>query len=239
MMAIRFLSVLALALVLSTGAFAASDAKASAKDAPHHETTVPEEATSSDDVAGPAAATDEAQAPHEAAEEHGEGGLPQLNFGTYPSQIFWLLVMFAVLFTVFSKKTLPTIGAVIAAREDKIKGDLATAEYLRNKAEEIQLAYEQNLERARAAAVQAVQDVESASKKRAEEQVNDFRKKSETELSAAERRMNDVRVKAMDGMTSVAAEVASAAAEKITGIGADVQNAKTIVESLASKAKAA
>lgn len=236
MMAIRFISVLALALVLTTGAFAASDSKAAAKS---HETTVPEKATSPDDVAGPAAATNEAEAPHEATADHGEGGLPQLNFGTYPSQIFWLLVMFVVLYVTFSKVTLPTIGKVIANREEKIKGDLATAEYLRNKAAEIQQAYEQNLEQARAAAVQAVQDVEAASKKKAEDQVAAFRKKSESEVGNAESRMNDVRAKAMDGMTSVAAEVASAAAEKITGIGADMQNAKAIVESLATKAKAA
>jgi F-type H+-transporting ATPase subunit b len=238
MKALRFIFVLALSLVVvSTGAMAASDAKVRASEA--LSTTTPEEATSPDDVAGPAAATNEAQAPHEAAEEQGGGGLPQLNFNTYPSQAFWLLVMFVVLYTVFSKKTLPSIGSAITAREDKIKGDLVTAEYLRNKAAEIQEAYEQNLERARAAAVQAVQDVEAAAKKKAEDQVQAFRKNSETELKNAESRLNDVRANAMEGMTSVAAEVASAAAEKITGVGADVQNAKAIVESLATKAKAA
>jgi hypothetical protein len=43
----------------------------------------------------------------------------------------------------------------------------------------------------------------------------------------------------MGEMTAVAAEVASLAAEKITGVSADVQKAKAIVDSIAGKAKAA
>jgi len=235
-MGLRVFSLLfALALAFApVMAYAVTDAKASP-----HQTTTPESATSTDDPAGPAAATNEADAPHAAAEEHGEGGLPQLNFGTYPSQIFWLLVMFAVLYTVFAKSTLPMIGAVVHGRENMIKGNLEAAQRLKDEAQAIQTAYEKNLDAAKAQAVQAVQDVENAAKKKASDQIDVFRKRAETEMGNAEERVLKVKDKAMGDMAHVAAEVASIAAEKITGINTDVQKAKAIVDSIAGKAKAA
>ncbi len=236
----RFLPVAVLALVLvfsPVQSFAAADAKAVAGDITP--TTTPEEATAPADVAGPAAATNEAEAPHEAAADHGEGGLPQLNIGTYPSQIFWLLVMFTVLYTAFSKSVLPAIGSVVHGRENLIKDNLDTAQNLRDQAQAIQAAYEKNLDAAKASAVQAVQDVENAAKKKANDQIDVFRKKSEGEIRSAEDRVLVVKDKAMGDMSHVAAEVASIAAEKITGINTDVQKARAIVDTIAGKAKAA
>ncbi len=239
----RFIPVLALALALALSpaqGFAAADAKASSEEVVSASaTTVPEEATSPNDVAGPAAATDEAEDPVHASEEHGEGGLPQLNISTYPSQIFWLLVSFAVLYIAFSKNILPTIGGVVDARDGMIKGNLNEAERMRNQAEDVRLSYEKNLEMARANAIKAVQDVEIAAKKKATEQAESFRKKADEGVKDAEARVNAQKDIAMGDMKNVAAEVASIAAEKITGVGADIQKAKAIVDSIADKAKAA
>jgi len=236
----RFLRFIVLALMLAflpVSVYAAADSKAVAGDI--QPTTTPEEGTAPHDVAGPAAATNEADAPHEAAAEHGEGGLPQLNIGTYPSQIFWLLVMFAVLYTAFSKSILPSIGSVVHGRENHIKGNLDAAQAMRDQAQAIQSAYEKNIEAAKAGAVAAVQDVENAAKKKANDQLEAFRKKSESEIQSAEDRVLVVKDIAMGDMSHVAAEVASIAAEKITGINTDVQKAKAIVDSIAGKAKAA
>ena len=243
MMTLRFfIPVLAVAFTLAFApvqVMAAADPKASAEEAAHQQTTVPESATSPSDVGGPAYDTPEAENPVQAAEEHGQGGLPQLNIGTYPSQIFWLLVMFAVLYITFSKKILPTIGGVVEGRDSLIKGNLDTAQALKDQAAGIQAAYEKNLEQARANAVQAVQDVENAAKKKAGDQIDSFRRKSEGEVKSAEERVLQTKDKAMGEMSHVAAEVASIAAEKITGIGTDMQKAKAIVDSFAVKAKAA
>lgn len=189
--------------------------------------------------AGPAFVTPEAENPIEAAEDHGGGGLPQLNVHTYPSQIFWLMVMFVGLYVAFSRAVLPMIGGVVHGRESMIKGNLEEAQKLKEQAEAIQIAYEKNLEAARAKAVQAVQDVEAASKKKASDQIDSFRQKSDKEIGAAEDRVQGAKNKAMGDMTAVAAEVASIAAEKITGIGTDRQKAQAIVETIAGKAKAA
>ena len=231
----RFLAAIILALtlaILPVMSYAAADPKAAAEDMPVTE----HEETSTEENADPEAGDAEHAAP---AEEHAQGGLPQLNVGTFPSQIFWLMVMFVVLYTAFSKSVLPAIGSVVHGRENMIKGNLDAAQNLRDQAQAIQVAYEKNLENAKAKAVQAIQDVEDAAKKKANEYIDAFRKKSEGEIKSAEDRVLVVKGKAMGEMSHVAAEVASIAAEKITGVNTDVQKAKAIVDTIASKAKAA
>lgn len=241
----HFLSVLALAFVLAFSpvqAFAAADAKAPAGDAELVLATASEEAASSNDDA----VESDGDAAHEADEaahadvEHAEaGGLPQLNVGTYPSQIFWLVLSFAILYTAFSKKVLPGIGSVVESRDAMIKGNLAAAESLRAQAEDVRVSYEKNLEAARANAIKAIQDVELAAKQKATDQAETFRKKTDESIKDAETRVGAQKDKALGDMKQVAAEVASIAAEKITGINMDVQKAKAIVDSIADKAKAA
>jgi len=54
-----------------------------------------------------------------ATEAHGEAGkavgMPQLDFSTWPNQIFWLLVTLVVIYFVLSKIALPRIGADLGA----------------------------------------------------------------------------------------------------------------------------
>lgn len=226
---VRFLSILLLMLALSPTSWAAADSKASPEEAVHQ--VAPE--------AGMEGVAQPAQEHGTAAAEHESGGLPQLNVSTYPSQIFWLLVMFFVLYNVFSKSILPTIGNVVNARDEMVKGNLGEAENLKQQAEAIQAAYEKRLEQSRADAMKAVQDVESAAKKKMADQMDALRKKADLETKAAEERVLVVKDKAMGEMAHVAAEVASIAAEKITGIGTDMQKARAIVDTIAGKAKAA
>ncbi len=181
-----------------------------------------------------------AEAGHEGDAAHGEsGGLPQLKVETYASQIFWLAVMFVVLYTTFSFKILPSIGSVVHGREGFIKGNLDEAQALKDQAQAIQASYEKTLEQARAKAIAAVQEVEASAKKKASDQLDVFRSKADGEMKSAEERVEGAKSKVMGDMHHIAAEVASDAAQKITGVSTDMQNAKAIVESIAAKKKAA
>ncbi len=230
----RLISAYTLTLLLTIApvvSYAAADPKASPEQAVV--VTAPSAGETGEAVA------DEMLAQEHEAEEHAEAGLPQLNIDTYPSQVFWLLVMFTVLYVAFSKSILPSIGSVVEGRDSLIKGNLDEAQELKDQAQAIQDSYEKNLDAARARAVSAIQEVEAAAKKKANDQIDIFRKRAENEMTQAEVRVVAARERAMGDMANVAAEVASVAAEKITGIGTDVQNARAIVDSIAGKAKAA
>jgi F-type H+-transporting ATPase subunit b len=45
-------------------------------------------------------------------------GMPQLDFATFPNQIFWLVVALVVLYLILSRMALPRIGSVMAERRD-------------------------------------------------------------------------------------------------------------------------
>lgn len=238
---VSFLTVLFVLAFLPAQTHAAADSKASLEEA------IAPAAGDAAPAAGAAVSGETHEGAADAAghdvavDSHGEesGGLPQLDIATYPGQIFWLLVSFAVLYVAFSKRVLPSIGGVVDARDSMIKGNLDSAQSLKDQAEAIKTAYEKNLDTARAEAVKAVQDVEAAAKKKAADQADSFRRGADEKMKSAEARVNTASAKAMDDMSHVAAEVASLAAEKITGIGTDMQKAKAIVDSIAGKAKAA
>jgi F-type H+-transporting ATPase subunit b len=100
-----------------------------------------------------------------AAAGHGGGhvqGMPQLFFGTYPNQIFWLIVTLVVLWWVLSRIALPRIGAVLAERAGTITNDIAAAEELSLKVKDAEAAYAKALVDARAEANRIVGETRAA-----------------------------------------------------------------------------
>ncbi len=79
-------------------------------------------------------------------------GMPQLDFSTFPNQIFWLVVTLVVIYLILSRVALPRIADILAERQGKITHDLAAAEDLKLKAVEAEQAYEKALAEARAEA---------------------------------------------------------------------------------------
>ncbi|MBN8521419.1 MAG: hypothetical protein J0L77_05925 [Alphaproteobacteria bacterium] len=173
------------------------------------------------------------------AEQAGGGGLPQFDPTWFASQAFWLLVFFAFLYVFFARKTLPEIGGVIGDRQAKIKSDLDQAEQLSKSAVSIRQTYETGLDQARAKAAKAITDVEASMSKRLASQSEQFRVRAEKQTRDAEAMISSAKQKALGDMSGIAAEVASEAVKKIIGVGADVSQAKAIVQSLSDKAKAA
>ena len=88
---------------------------------------------------------------HEAAGHAAEAsGMPQLDFATFPNQIFWLLVTLVVIYLVLSRVVLPRVGSVLSERQGTITNDLAAAEELKQKAVEAEAVYNKALIDARA-----------------------------------------------------------------------------------------
>lgn len=179
-------------------------------------------------------------AAHGAADAaHGSGGLPQFDPSDFASQIFWLAIAFGLMYLIFSKKTLPTISGVIENRREQIKSDRDTAESMKNEAESVLLAYEKGLEAARGEAARMNAAAVEEGKKQAEIALKAFQDKVEQKMAALESSIAGGKQQAMDEMNTIAAEIASAAAEKIVGISTDLNQAKNVVQSINKLSKAA
>lgn len=155
-------------------------------------------------------ATETAGDLHGAAEPHGSAGLPQLDFDTWPSQIFWLAVALVVLFQLMTKIALPRISGVIEERADKIADDLDRAEDFRRKAQEAQASYDRALAEARARA----QGIAAETRAGIQAEVALEMARADEEISAraaeSERRIREIRDSAMAAVEEVATETAGA-----------------------------
>ncbi len=88
-----------------------------------------------------------------ASETSGEtAGMPQLDFSTFPNQIFWLVLSLVVVYFIVSKVILPRIGGVLEERHSVISDYISQAADFKKQAEEAEADYEAALAQARAEA---------------------------------------------------------------------------------------
>ncbi|RYI11981.1 MAG: F0F1 ATP synthase subunit B' [Acetobacteraceae bacterium] len=155
-------------------------------------------------------------------------GMPQLDFSTWPNQIFWLLVTLVVIYLVLSKVALPRIGAVLADRKSTITNDLAAAEELKAKAVSAEKAYNDALASARTEAAKIVAQAKAEIQKdldaaTAQADVQIAAKAAESEKSIAE-----IRDGAAQAVSEVARDVAADLVAAL-GQGADAQTVTAAV----------
>ena len=159
----------------------------------------------------------------------GSGGLPQLNFDTFPTQIFWLVVGIVVLFWLMSKVALPRIASVLEERADAIASDLDQAEEYKRKAEEAEAADEQALADARAKA----QEIAAETRAEIQKDVDAAMAKADAEIAAraaeGEKRIAEIRDGAMASVEEVASDTAQAVLEAVMPDMADAKAVKAAV----------
>src|ERR1700751_2168750 len=85
--------------------------------------------------------------------DHGNhGAFPPFESSPFASQLVSLAIAFVLLYVIVSRIPLPRVGAVIDARQNKIEGDLAEAQKLKDESEAALKAYEADLATARSKA---------------------------------------------------------------------------------------
>jgi F-type H+-transporting ATPase subunit b len=142
-------------------------------------------------------------------------GMPQLDFSTWPNQIFWLAVSLIAIYMILSRVALPRIGAVLAERRGTIINDLAGAEELKAKAVQAEKAYNDALTTARAEAgkivAKARAEIEAdlaAATARADAEIGE-------RTAASEARIAEIRAGAVESVTAVARDTAAAIVEAL------------------------
>ena len=164
-----------------------------------------------------------------------EPGLPQLDIATWPSQLFWLVVLFGAGYLVMAKIVTPRIGAVLEERRQTLDGDLEKARAASADAAKIRADYESDLEKARIeaaefakrAALEANMKVEAADAKIA--------KKLAEKVGAAEAKLAEAKTSAMASLNDVAAEAGMAAVASLAGIKVSSAQASKTASSIATK----
>jgi len=166
---------------------------------------------------------------------HG-AGLPQLNPETYPSQIFWLVVIFMGFYAFLSSKVLPELSTTLEHRRERIDEDLDTAASLKDEAEKVHSAFDEILEEARQQSINRFSDAEKQIKDKTAAAVDRLNEKSSQKIADAENQAEGAKAEAMSEMKAIAADIAAATAEKIVGLSPNRKQAMNVVDKLGKKA---
>lgn len=162
-----------------------------------------------------------ADAAHAAAGAAGHAasapGMPQLDISTFGNQIFWLLVVLAVIYWALSRVALPRIGGVISDRQGAITGDLMAAEEFKQKAKEAEAAYDKALADARSEANKII----AANKAEIRKELDAAIAHADAEIAAraveSEKRIGEIRISAVEDARNVARDVTEALVQSFGG----------------------
>jgi F-type H+-transporting ATPase subunit b len=163
--------------------------------------------------------------------EAASGGMPQLDFTTFPSQIFWLIVALVALYYIVSKVALPKIVGGIEERHDAIEDDLDRAAEFKRRAQEAEKAYDAALAAARAKGQAIAAEARAAMQKDVDAAVA----KADAEIAArtaeSEKRIAEIRDSAMASVEAVAKDTALALVQAIAPEAAKADAVNAAVQS--------
>ena len=145
------------------------------------------------------------------------GGMPQLDFATFPNQIFWLAVTLVVIYLVLSRVALPRIAGILAERRGTITGDLAAAEELKQKAVAAEKSYQAALVQARAEGARII----AAAKADIQQGLDAAIAKADAQIAAkateSEGRISEIKAGAVAAVAEVARDTAGALVQALGG----------------------
>lgn len=169
----------------------------------------------------------------EAGAEAGGAGMPQLDFSTFPNQIFWLLVTLVVIYLILSRVALPRIGAVLAERQGTITNDIAAAEELKLRAQEAEAAYDKALVDARAEANKIVADAKADIQAELDAEMQKADAEIAAQTAESEKAIAEIQAGATDAVKAVAKDTAK---EIVAAMGGKA-DAKTITAAINARMK--
>ena len=162
-----------------------------------------------------------------------EPGMPQLDFATFPNQMFWLVITLIAIYLVLTRMALPRIASILAERQGTITNDIAAADDLKKKAQQAEDAYNQALADARNEAHRIVGEA----KAEIQADLNKAIAKADAEIAAksaeSEKAIAEIRAGALDSVKDVAKD---AAKEIVSALGGKA-DARTVSSAVTARMK--
>ena len=161
------------------------------------------------------------------AEKH---EFPPFQKDTFASQLVSLLIAFVALYLIVSRIVLPRVGGVIDARANKIEGDLADAQKLKDQSDAALKSYESELAAARSRAQAISAETRDKLNAASEAERKSLEEKLSVKLADAEKTIASTREAAMSNVRGIAADAASAIVQRLTGVQPDGASVNSAVD---------
>ena len=162
-----------------------------------------------------------------------EPGLPQLKVDTWPSQLFWLAVVFGIGYIFMARVVTPRIGSVLEERRTRLDDDLTRAREASAEAAQTRTEYEASLDEARSDAAEFARKAAADAQAKGDAAEAKAGKRMATKIGKAETKLAADRAEAEGNITAIAAEAAIDTAAQIAGVKATKAQAEKAVKAVA------
>ena len=143
-------------------------------------------------------------------------GMPQLDFSTFPNQIFWLVIFCVILFAIVKLFIIPRMEDIFANRRKIIDGNVAKAEEIRLRVGEIEKQIDEELRKAKA----QCDDIMSTSGNNIKEQMSialeDSKIATSQLIEEAEERLKTLRDGSENAIEKISEELATEIINKLS-----------------------
>jgi F-type H+-transporting ATPase subunit b len=167
---------------------------------------------------------------HTAADGGHKAPFPPFQKDTFASQLVSLLIAFVALYLIVSRIALPRVGKTIDERQNKIEGDLAEAQKLKDASAGALKAYETELAAARSRAQAIGTETREKLNAAAEAERKTLEDRLSVKLAEAEKTIATTRTAAMSNVRGIAAEAAAAIVQRLTGVLPDGKSVNSAVD---------
>ena len=164
-----------------------------------------------------------------------EAGMPQLDPTYWASQAFWLILVFGILYISISKLYLPKIKDNLETRENKIKGDLESANKFKDQSETKLKEYEIILKNAK----KDVAKIHYESKNRLDKDIQLKKeiidKEIEKEISKAQKEIIELKKNSINLIQNISENIASNIIENVSGDKHNESSIKAVIEDVSKR----
>jgi F-type H+-transporting ATPase subunit b len=167
---------------------------------------------------------------HTEADGGHKAPFPPFQKDTFASQLVSLLIAFVALYLIVSRIALPRVGSLLDERQNKIEGDLAAAQKLKDESDAALKAYESELASARSRAQAIGAETREKLNAASEAERKTLEQQLSVKLAEAETTIASTRQAAMSNVRGIAADAAIAIVQRLAGVKPDRRSVNKAVD---------
>ena len=142
--------------------------------------------------------------------------MPQLEITTYPSQIFWLVISFLLLYLIMSRIIIHRISSVIKSRETEIKNNIHISEQMYKDTEIINDEYEETKKNIENEARQIINHLKETTNKKITKSTELLKKRLEQKLEKNEQEIINKKKKALKEINKISLNLSEEILKKLS-----------------------
>lgn len=140
--------------------------------------------------------------------EVSSGGMPQLDFSTFPNQAFWLVLTLVCLFLMVRLLIIPRMDNILANRRKVIEEDLVGAEKFREASEELAKSITEEVDQAQVRATDIILKSKEKIKQNRQQGFDEAAEITDTLLADSEKTIKKMKKEANKQIEKISLELA-------------------------------